>query len=233
LNATPLARLLLALAYPWLAHAASLRHDPALAAIALGDIAVIVLLDPLVHRRAWAGALLLAIGAGLFMLASSPLALLPLLLVPAVIVALVAWTFGRTLRAGCTPLITRIMLAIDGAGGDDIAPALLAYTRTLTATWTVVLSLLAVADLGLALCAVPGGLLDSLGVAPPVAISRDAWSWFANGLNYGLVGGLFVGEYYVRVRRFPGRYTSFFDFLRRMIGLGPAFWRGVLRDPRG
>ena len=58
MNATALARLLLALAYPWLAHAASLRHDPSLAAIALGDIAVIVLLDPLVHRRAWAWALL-------------------------------------------------------------------------------------------------------------------------------------------------------------------------------
>jgi hypothetical protein len=92
------------------------------------------------------------------------------------------------------------------------------------------MALLAAIDLALALCAVPGGVLDSLGIAPPVAISREAWSFFANGLNYGIVGGLFVGEYFYRGRRFPGRYTSFFDFLRKMASLGPAAWRALLRD---
>ena len=115
----------------------------------------------------------------------------------------------------------------------DLAPDLVRYTRGLTAIWAIVLAALAITDLLLALCAVPGGVLDSLGAAPPVTISREAWSWFANGLNYGLVGGLFVGEYFVRTRRFPGRYASFFDFLRRMAGIGPAGWRGLLRDDAG
>jgi len=152
---------------------------------------------------------------------------------PSIIVALVAWTFGRTLRAGHVPLITRMMSAIDRIHPRDVAPELLAYTRGLTRLWAVVLTLMCILDLALAVCAVPGGLLDSIGIAPPVAISREAWSWFANGLNYGLVGGLFVGEYFFRVRRFPGRYTSFFDFLRRMAGVGPAAWRGILRDDAG
>lgn len=233
MNATPLARLLLALAYPWLAHAASLRHDGVLAALALGDVALIVLLDSLLRPRIGAWLLLAAIGGGLVALSQSPHALLPLLLVPAAIVAFVSWTFGRTLRAGRTPLITRMVSLIDGVAVHDLAPDLARYARGLTATWAIVLACLAAADLALALCAVPGGLLDSLGVAPPVAISREAWSWFANGLNYGLVGGLFVGEYFFRVRRFPGRYTSFFDFLRRMAGIGPAAWRGILRDDDG
>lgn len=233
MNATALARLLLALAYPWLAHAASLRHDSVLAAIALGDVALIVMLESLLRPRIGAWLLFAAVSAGLVALSRSSHALLPLLLVPAAIVALVSWTFGRTLRTGRTPLITRMVSLIEGIAVHDLAPALAAYARGLTATWAIVLAFLAAADLALALSAVPGGLLDSVGIAPPIAISREAWSWFANGLNYGLVGGLFVGEYYFRVRRFPGRYTSFFDFLRRMAGVGPAAWRGILRDDAG
>lgn len=230
MNATALARVLLALAYPWLAHAATTRQDPLLAALALGDIALIVLLEPLLHGRirAWLAAAVIAFG--LWRLAPSPYALLPLLVVPSAFVALVAWTFGRTLRAGHVPLITRMVTALDGVPLHELAPDLVSYTRRLTATWAVVLGALAIVDFALALLVVPGGLLDEMGIAPPVAVPRQTWSWFANGLNYGLVGGLFVGEYFYRVRRFPGRYTSFFDFLRRMGGLGPAFWRDALRD---
>jgi len=226
----PLARLLLLLAYPVLAHLASLREDGTFAALALGDLAILCLIEPLVRLRPWAWGLTIALGVGLYFFARSPLIQLPLLLVPPAFVALIAWTFGRTLREGRTPLITRIVCAIEGESVDRLAPDLLAYTRKLTATWAAVLAGLAVANVLLALCAVPGGLLDSLGIAPPVPVSHHAWSWFANMLNYGVVGGLFVGEYYHRVRRFPGRYTSFFDFLRRMARLGPATWRGLLRD---
>ena len=230
MNLLPPARLLLALAYPWIAHVASARHDGTLAAIALGDIALILLLEPLAHRRAWAWALAAALAAGLAWFARTPHALLPLMLVPVAIVALVSWTFGRTLRLGRVPLITRIVLAMEGIAPEALAPDLRAYTRGLTATWAVMLGVLALVDLVLALCAVPDGLLASAGIAPPFTLHRTQWSWFANGVNYGLVGALFVGEYAYRVRRFPGRYASFFDFLRRMAALGPAFWRDALRS---
>ena len=146
LNATAAARLLLALAYPWLAHAASTRQDTVLAAIALGDIALIVLLLPLLQRRGWAWALALAIGAGLVALAHSHMALLPLMLVPVAVVALVGWGFGRTLRAGRVPLITRIVAAMDGVPPAQLAPELLRYTRGLTAAWAALLATHAVLD---------------------------------------------------------------------------------------
>jgi hypothetical protein len=72
-------------------------------------------------------------------------------------------------------------------------------------------------------------LLVHFGVDPPIAVGEAQWSWFANGLNYGLVGGFFVLEYLYRKRRFPGRYRNFADFLQRMARLGPAFWRDLLR----
>jgi hypothetical protein len=131
------------------------------------------------------------------------------------------------------PLITRMVCAIDGVPLAELAPDLRAYSRTLTATWAAMLSGLAACNFLLALIAVPGGLLHSLGIDSPITVSERAWSWFANLLNYGLVGGLFVGEYFYRVRRFPGRYTSFFDFVRKMAGLGPTVWRGLLRDEPG
>lgn len=226
---TALARLLLALAYPWLAHAATTRGSGALAALALADVALIVLLEPLLRPRAWAWALLAACLAGLWRLAGSPHALLPLLLVPVAFIGFVAWTFGRTLGAGRTPLVTRMMLALEHDPGTPVDPRQLRYTARLTVVWAAALALLALANLVLALVAVPRGLLASLGVAPPFAVTEAQWSWFANLLNYGLIGGLFAGEFALRKRLFPGRYRGFGDFLRRMAALGPETWKRLLR----
>jgi uncharacterized membrane protein len=219
----------LALAYPLLAHVASARQDATLAAIALADIALIVLLEPLLQRRGGAWALLAAIAIALWWLVRTPYALLPLLLVPVAFVALVAWSFGRTLRAGRVPLIGRIVAALDGIPHAALAPDLRAYTRSLTLAWTLLLAALASCNLVLALLAVPGGLLASIGVAAPVTVSEAQWSWFANISDYGIVGGFMLLEYAYRQRRFPGRYHSFLDFLQKMARLGPAFWRDLLR----
>lgn len=230
---TALARLLLALAYPWLAHAATTAGSGVLAAVALADIALIVLLEPLLQRRPWAWLLLAAVAAALWRLAQSPHALLPLLLVPVAFIALVAWTFGRTLRPGSTPLVTRMMLALEHppstSGPAPVDPRQLRYTTRLTVVWAAMLALLALANLVLALVAVPRGLLASLGVAAPFAVTEAQWSWFANVLNYGLVGGLFAGEFALRKRLFPGRYRSFPHFLRQMAALGPDTWKRLLR----
>ena len=231
---TALARLLLALAYPWLAHAATTAGSGALAAVALGDIALIVLLEPLLQRRAWAWLLLAACAAVLWRLAQSPHALLPLLLVPVAFIALVAWTFGRTLRAGRTPLVTRMMLALEHSPSSEwraqpVDPRQLRYTARLTVVWAATLALLALANLVLALVAVPRGLLASLGIDAPFVVTETQWSWFANLLNYGLIGGLFIGEFALRKRLFPGRYRSFPHFLKQMAALGPDTWKRLLR----
>ena len=221
-------RVVLAIAYPLLAHVASARQDGTLAAIALADIALIVLLEPLLQRRAGAWALLAAFAAVLWWLAGTRHALLPLLLVPVAFVALVAWGFGRTLRAGQVPLIGRIVAALDGIPHPALAPELRSYTRALTLAWTLLLATLASCNLALALLAVPGGLLARIGIAAPMAVSEAQWSWFANISDYGILGGFMLLEYAYRKRRFPGRYHSFLDFLRAMARLGPAFWRDLL-----
>ena len=216
-------RWLLALAYPLLAHMAGARHDPALAAIALADLALVVLLQALLQRRIGAWLLLAAIAPLLFILAHSHYALLPLLLVPVALLGLVAWTFGRTLRAGRVALITQIVAALDALPPTQLAPDLRSYTRNLTAAWAGLLGALAMANLGLALLAVPNGLLASVGITPPLSVGEAQWSWFANVLNWGIVGGFFVGEYLVRKRRFPGRYHSLLDFLHASHLAPPAF----------
>src|SRR5690606_26589302 len=112
---------------------------------------------------------------------------------------------------------------------QTLAPELVAYSRGLTAAWAIALAVLGLANLALAMVASPGGLLASLGLQPPVTITREQWSLFANIFNYGIVGGFFLVEFAYRQRPFPGRYRSFAGFVRQMAGLGPAFWRDFLR----
>ena len=222
-----LLRLVLAIAYPLLAHLASEWRDGTLAACALADIALILLLRPLLAPRAWAWGLLAMLLLGLSWLAQSGYARLPLLLVPVAFLGLVAYGFGRTLRHDRVPLITRMVAGLDAIPASELAPDLRRYTRTLTASWALLLGTLAVLNLLLALLAVPNGLLASIGITPPLTVSAMQWSWFANILNYGIVGGFFLLEFAYRQHRFPGRDHSLLDFLRRMAGLGPAFWRDV------
>jgi len=225
-----LARLLLSIAYPLLAHAASTARDPRLAALALLDLVLILLIVPLAQRRpaAW-----LAVGAAALALAAvqGSAALPVLLLLPPVLFPwLVAWWFARTLRRGSVPLISRIVGGLEQCAPADLAPPLKAYTRGLTKLWALVLTGIGLANLVLGLIAVPDGLLVHLGHAPMVSVPQVVWSWCANLLDYGVAGLLMVAEYIVRLRRFPERpYHGLPDFLRRLGALGPAFWRDVMR----
>lgn len=219
----------LALAYALLAHGASAGGDARLALAALLVLVALVLAAPLLQRRPWAFALAAVAAAGACWLYLRGLAAVPLLLVPVAFVALVAWVFGRSLRRGRVPLINRIVSGLDGVPPEQLPADVAAYARRLTAAWAGLLLLLALANLVLALLASPGGLLAQAGIASPWPITQAQWSWFANGLNYGIVGGFFVLEFQYRKRRFPGRYHGFVGFLRRMGGLGPAFWRDLLR----
>lgn len=219
-------RLCLAVAYPLLAHWASHGGGDLAAALALLDLVVLVLADALLQLRAWALALLLACAALLAWLAGGPMLQVLLLAPPMAFTGLLAWLFARSLRSPRGALITRIVVAMEQCPAEELPADLRRYSRRLTAAWAWLLVGLTVANGVLALIAVPDGVLARLGYPPPVAVTQAQWSWFANLLNYGIVGGFFVGEYALRRRWFPPRtYRNFFDFLRRMAGLGPRFWR--------
>ncbi|RNF83929.1 ketosynthase [Lysobacter psychrotolerans] len=219
-------RVLLAVAYPLLAHWASHRGSGEAAAFALVDLMLIVLLGPLAARRPWAWVLLAALISGLAMLASTPWLQLLLLAPPMLFTALLAWWFGRSLRAPREALISRIVGALDGCEPSQLPSPLYRYTRRLTAAWSLLLATLSLTNGLLAVIAVPGGVLVRLGHPPLFAVAQQQWSLFANLLNYGIVGGFFVAEYVIRRRLFPHRpYRNFVDFMRRMGALGPDFWR--------
>jgi uncharacterized membrane protein len=223
-------RMSLLLAYLPLAHFAGSRSSPMLAALALADVALIVLIEGLLAGRARAWIAMLAVLATIGGLVATGWAFIPLLLMPVLCLVLAATWFARSLAAGREPLITRIVAALYRQSGHELTPTHQRYTRRLTALWAGLLALLAAINLGLALLAVPDGVLARLGVSAPLTVTQAQWSLFANLLNYGIVGGALVVEYHWRKRVFPQRpYRNFVEFVRRMAALGPTFWRDVFR----
>ena len=220
------ARLLFAIAYPLLAHWASHDGGGVLAALALADLVLLVTIDGLLALRPWPWAVTLALFAGLVAITRTPYAQMLLLTPPVLFNGWLAWWFGRSLRAPREALITRIVAALHGCAPRELIPELYRYTRNLTGLWAGVLAGLAVINGVLATIAVPDGVLARLGHLPAIAISQEQWSWFANIINYGVIGGMFAVEYLVRQRRFKERpEKNFFDFFRKMALLGPRFWR--------
>ncbi len=220
----------LALAYSPLAYWAGASGRPPLAVLAALLLGLMLLLEALACRRPWAWLALAALLAALVPLWHSPRALLLLALPPALFTAWAAWFFARSLRRGRQPLVAAIIEALHRQAGMAMTPALYRYGRRVTAMWAWSLALLAAVDAGLALCAVPGGVLARLGHAPRWSVADGTASLFANLLAWGVVGGLMAGEYLLRHRRFAQRpYRDLPDFVRRLGALGPAFWRDLLR----
>jgi uncharacterized membrane protein len=91
------------------------------------------------------------------------------------------WLFGRTLREGREPLITRLARL----GRGDLPPAMEAYTRKLTLAWCVFFA----AQLAVSALLLHLGWLES-------------WSLFINVLNLPLCALMFVGDYLYRVARY-------------------------------
>ena len=94
--------------------------------------------------------------------------------------ALLGVAFGATLRAGQTPLVSRLAVLVHG----PLSPALARYTRQVTWAWTLYFCTMTLASL----------LLFWLA---PIAV----WSVFANLLGLPLLMLMFVAEYGVRVWR--------------------------------
>lgn len=222
-------RLLLAVAYPLLAHATQ-HVGPVMAALALFDLALLVLLQPLGRGRAWAWMLLALIGAALWRARDANDLPLLLLAPPMLFTGGIAWVFARSLIPPRQALITRIACAIEERNVDALPPGIASYTRRLTAAWAALLVLLTVSNIVLALIAVPDGVLVRLGYPPLLVVSQLTWSWFAHVLDYGIIGGFMVGEYLLRDRLFPDRaFRRPGEFARRARALGPDFWRDVWR----
>ena len=216
----------LAVAYPFLAHAAAASGSPRLTLACAALLAALTLAPGLAARRAWAFALAPVAALAIWGLARADAAQLPLFLPPVLINAYLAWLFGHTLLAGRVPLLERVARLVHGERALD--PRIPAYARKLTAVWTVLFVALAAINLALAMLADPQGLLLALGVHPALTVPRTWWSLFANLLNYLLVGVLFALEYAVRRRVFPQQpYRNFAEFLRRLIAVGPRLWREI------
>lgn len=217
----PPAALLLALSYPLLAHLAIVSGSPWALAGSVGWLLVLVLLPALSRARAWAWVALATSVGLLFLAVRHGAATLPSFVPPVLITGLMAWLFGRSLHAQRVPFIEMIIRALHGPD-DPLTPEILTYARSLTAGWTVLFTTLMTVNLALALFATPGGVFEVLGAHAAASVPLEAWSLFANILNYVVIGAMFVVEYAYRRHRFPHQdYRSFGDFIHRLIKLGP------------
>jgi len=205
-------RIALLVAWPLVAHAAAATGSGWLAALAVLDIVLVLLLQALARPRAWAWGVLVLSLAALSWLARSPYALVPLQLAPPAFVAAAGWMFARTLVGGRIPLVGRIAAAIDGPAWEAMEPEVRRYTLRMTWAWALLLFALAAADLAMALLATP-----------------LQWSWFANIGDYVVIGAFMLGEFVYRHWRFPGRSKGLAGFARGLASLGRSFWREALR----
>ncbi len=92
--------------------------------------------------------------------------------------ALLGLAFGRTLRAGQVPMVSRFAALVHGS----LSPALARYTRNVTWAWTLYFSVMTTLSLLL------------FWLAPVVV-----WSAFANLLNLPLLVLMFAAEYVARL----------------------------------
>jgi uncharacterized membrane protein len=109
--------------------------------------------------------------------------------------ALLSYGFGRTLRAGDTPLCTRMAVAVHG----ELPPTVRRYARAVTLAWTIFFA-------GLTLALLVLFRLTSLRV----------WSIFANFCTLPLVAAMFIAELLVRRAVLPAamKHSSIRDTVR-------------------
>ncbi|QEL65516.1 hypothetical protein OTERR_20400 [Oryzomicrobium terrae] len=112
--------------------------------------------------------------------------------------AMLGVVFGRTLRAGQTPLCTTFAAMVH----DHMPDELVRYSRQVTVAWTLFFA--ATATLSLLLFAFT---------------SREVWSIFANLLSLPLLVAMFVVEYAVRLVKMPWMRgeTSILDAVRAYV----------------
>lgn len=214
-------KIILALAYPLVAHFAVIRSSMALIILALALLIGVALLPALVAGNKPAWLVVPVIAAGLWWLSRSAHATLPLYIAPVLVPGFMAGVFGSSLLAGQTPVIEQLIHLMQPPGETPEA-AVWIYARALTLAWTVLFVLVATTNLVLALLARPGGLLLIGGFTPPFTVPLEWWSLFANLIGYLLVAAFFVIEYAYRRHRFPRQpYRNMLDFFLRVLAAMP------------
>lgn len=183
----------LMLAYPVLAMAGVLTHREGFSLAACVLLLTLLMLPGLAARRprSWIGwTLTLAVMAVLWL---HGMVGLLLECVPIAINVLLASLFGRSLRAGSTPLIARFIAAVEGAGQLQV-PGVARYAHQLTWFWTLLTAAQAGVLAVLLLCAEPGGLLYALGIATPWPVPAALAQSYMHLGGYGLIAAAFLLE---------------------------------------
>ena len=185
----------LVLAYPVLVHLAVMLQQPLLQWLALCCLVAIPLYQGLRAGRVQSWLLFIALAAALLLLTRAGGGRYALYIPPVILPAIGAWFFGRSLRSGEVPLITRIARA---SRGDTLPEELVPYTRGVTWLWTLTLASMALLSVALA------------AFAP-----LELWSLFTNFLNYLILAAIFPLEYLWRRLRFRHlEHPGFIGYIR-------------------
>jgi uncharacterized membrane protein len=198
--------------YLVLAHSATLtgRVELHIAAIVL----LVVLLLAALRGLPLLQITLLAVVGGCLALADQPMQLM-LYAPPVLFPLLLAGLFGRSLLAERQPLVERIVWHMHGQPAE-LSIEHRRYARGVTLYWCVVFVAMAVANLLLAMLA-------------PVAV----WSWIGNIAAYLMPLVALLAEYGWRKHVFPvQQYRNLFDYLARIVRLGPTLARDLGHDWR-
>jgi uncharacterized membrane protein len=211
--ARPWLILALTLGYLILAHLALLHGSAKLAALATSALVVLVVASIGGGHRTASRVIAAGAGAALVVSIWRGAPPVPLLLPPVLIPASIAWMFGRTLRAGSTPLVERLARGFHAPAVP--APEILAYARRVNWAWTLLLAGVACVNAWLVTNLSPGGLLALAGFTPRWPAQPATFVWFGNSGTYLIIGGMFVVEFAVRVWRFPDyRFRNPLHFIR-------------------
>lgn len=210
---------LLALAGGWL-------HRPGFSLAA----AIVLLLAwlPAVWRRHSFAAIGVWLALAVLLLAPAALGHpgLAWLALPVVFLAAAAWMFARSLRGEREPLVTRFVRVIEGEPRLGL-PGVRGYTRGVTVFWACLLGAMALLSLLVALFAVPGGWLATLGVRAPFALPGALLAWYPDVGCWIVLLAAFVGEY--AFRRWYMRHIPHLPaprFVLQLVRRWPALMRG-------
>jgi uncharacterized membrane protein len=147
--------------------------------------------------RPWAVITLLGGAALLYWLVIAGNGLYALYVPPALIPAALFMLFARSLRAGETPLVTRIARHMHGG---VLPEPLVAYTRHVTQLWCVICVALFLSAVLLAVFA-----------------SAELWSLMTNLVHYLVLGAVFVLEFaYRRLRYAEHENFGLVQYLKRL-----------------